>query len=122
MKKLSRWILSKVEEGIWRPLKESRGSVKFSHLFFVDDLLLFDEAGVDQIECIIKVLRSFCAALGQKINFYNSLVYFSPNIFEPVTLSVSNSMGIPMTSELGYYLGHHILHLGRNKEAHDLLL
>lgn len=40
MDPLSQWIISKVKQGVWNPLKTSKGGVKLLHLFFADDFLL----------------------------------------------------------------------------------
>lgn len=111
-----------MEQGAWKLLKTSRGGVKLLHLFFVDDLLLFVEVGHDQIKCIKDGLRSFCNASGQRKKFSKSLILFSPNTSEQVATSLSISIGIPRTLELGHYLGHHILHQGRNWVTHNNLL
>lgn len=52
----------------WRPLKTSRGGIKVSHFFFLDDLMLFVEANKEQVDCILEGLRDFCEASGQLIN------------------------------------------------------
>lgn len=82
MERLSRWIQTKVDEGAWRPLIASKGGIRVSHLFFDDDLLLFAEAGDDQVACIKEGLRKFCMALGQKTNFNKFLMFVSLNIFD----------------------------------------
>lgn len=41
MERLGHWIHSKVAEGTWRPMQDSRGGNRVSHLFFADDLMLF---------------------------------------------------------------------------------
>lgn len=43
---------------------------RVSHLFFIDDLLLFAEARDDQIDCIKEGLDLFYNASGQHINFF----------------------------------------------------
>lgn len=45
MERLSHWINSRVDVGLWKRLKMSRRSPIISHLLFVDDILFFDEAG-----------------------------------------------------------------------------
>lgn len=100
----------------------SRGGVKISHLFFTDDILLFTEAGEDQIDCIKDGLRRFCSATGQKINYNKSPMLISPNISDQVALRLSTSIGIPRPSELGRYLGDHILHHGNNGDALNQLV
>lgn len=39
---LSILILDKIADNTWKPVKASRSSPSFSHLFFTDDLILFD--------------------------------------------------------------------------------
>ncbi|KAL0013724.1 hypothetical protein SO802_000793 [Lithocarpus litseifolius] len=39
-------IEEKCSKGLWCPLKASRGNIKISHLFFIDDLILFAKARV----------------------------------------------------------------------------
>lgn len=109
MEQSSHWIRSKVENGTWRPLRASRGGVKVSHLFFADDLILFAQAGDDQNACIKDGQESFSRALGLRINFDKSLMFFSPNILEQEAARLSASMGIPKTTELGQYLGYQIV-------------
>lgn len=92
-----------------------------SYLFFADDILLFTEAWDDQVECIKEGLRSFCNISGQKINFNKSLIFFSSNLPKQVALSLSTGMGVPRALNLGFYLGHHIVHQGHNGRAHKLL-
>lgn len=103
-------------------MQASRSGIKISHLFFADDLLLFAEAQVSQAECILQGLQDFCKASGQLINFNKSSVYISPNVDEHKAHSLSASLGIPLTKEIGRYLGHYILHSGRNNTGHAKLL
>ena len=53
MEMLGRLIYSAVESGRWKPIKLSRAGPRLSHLFFVDDLILFIEALVDQIQVVM---------------------------------------------------------------------
>lgn len=121
MERFSKWILRKVEEGRWRPSKASGGGVRVSHLFFADDLFLFAEAREDQVDYMKDGLESFCCASGQKKFFDKSMIFFSPNILEQVASNLSTKMCAPRTSELGRYLGHHILHHGNNGRAYNQL-
>lgn len=66
LEQLSKWILGKVTEGRWRPVKLSRSRMIVSHLFFADDIILFAGASEDQIACIKEGLNSFCERRGNK--------------------------------------------------------
>lgn len=59
----------KVEDGSWKALKASRRGPRISHLFFADDLLVFAEAGDDQVDCIREGIELFCDASGLRVNF-----------------------------------------------------
>lgn len=96
--------------------------MKVSHLYFVDDLLLFTETGADQIDCIKEGLSCFCKVSGQKINFNKSLMFVSLNVDEQEALMLSRRVGIPRTEELGQYLGHQLIHKERNNGIRGRLL
>ena len=49
---------------------------------FSDDLILFAEASVEQIEVIKESLRQFCDMSGQKLNFQKSNICFSSIVKE----------------------------------------
>lgn len=119
---LGKWIHNKVEEGRCRPLKASRGGPKISYLFFADDLLLFLEGGIDQVACIKEGLELFCKASGQHVNCQKSLMFCSPNIHDQDASRMSANMGIPLTKEIGRYLGHIIQHTENNRHGHAMLL
>lgn len=79
-KRLSQWIKKKVDEGVWRPLEASKGGLKTWHMFIAYDLLLFAEAGDDQVNCIKNELKDFCRASSQRVNFSKFLM-FVPQTF-----------------------------------------
>lgn len=105
-----------------KSLKAFRGGVGTSHLVFADYLLLFAEAIEDQVACIKEILKSFCKASDPSINFNKSLIFISPNVSEHVAPRLSSGMGIPLTKDLGFYLGHHLVHRVRNNKGHNKLL
>ena len=47
-------------EGNWTLVKASGDNIGISHLFFVDDLMLFAKASEDNCETIKEVLECFC--------------------------------------------------------------
>ncbi|GLT56367.1 hypothetical protein SLA2020_294110 [Shorea laevis] len=122
MEKLSHKIQSHVQSRIWQPFKISRGGLELSHLFFVDDLMLFCTATQNQVDVVMDYLREFSMESRLDINLDKSKLYASQNIQRHVAASLSNACGIPLTSDLGVYLGVHILHGRQTKDTYKYLL
>lgn len=122
MDRLSQWIKMKVGKRRWKPLKASRGGVEISRLFFADDLLLFVEAREDQVDCIREGLTAFCKASEQKVNFDKSMIFIFSNVVEQEAEALCRRMGVPRTTELGRYLGHHLVQKGRNRYGYSEII
>ena len=60
MEVLGALIVEKCEEKLWDSMSASRGGVAFSHLFFVDDLVLFAKADVKNCIVVRDALDTFC--------------------------------------------------------------
>ncbi|GKV38629.1 hypothetical protein SLEP1_g46518 [Rubroshorea leprosula] len=114
MEKLSHMIMSRLQEHKWTPFRLSRGGLTLSHLFFADDLMLFGKASITQIETIIDCLSEFARRSRLEINLGKSKLFVSPNIQGQLANSFSSACGIPLTHDLGIYLGVPIIH-GRVK-------
>lgn len=65
MEYLGNLIEEKCSKGAWIPLKASCGKIKISHLFFVDDIILFAKVNREICEAIPDVLHTFCLESGQ---------------------------------------------------------
>lgn len=85
-------------------MKASRGGPAFSHLFFVDYLLLF--AKVDHINClaIMEGLDCFCTRFGQSASESKSRVYFSPYVDRDTQESLGDILGFRTSLAIGKYL------------------
>lgn len=105
----------------WKAIKTSRSGPKVSYLSFADDLLFFAEAGMNQVRCIKEGLEGFCNNSGQYINFTKSLLFVSLNIAEQEMKQLSKEFGVPLTKDLGSYLGHQLVHQGSNHKLHSRL-
>lgn len=68
MERFSHWIKSRVEASLWNSDKTSRGSPKISHLFYADDIILFEEANHSQVLLIKEALHCFLKASCQRTN------------------------------------------------------
>lgn len=60
MEKVSHLIQFVVEVGDWKPIRASQDGPFVSHLFFVDDHILFAEASCAQAKVLKKCMDHFC--------------------------------------------------------------
>ena len=105
MEFLGQLIEGKCNEKLWNPVKASRSEPSYSHLFFVNDLVLF--AKVNQANCIVirEVLDTFCEKSGQTISESKSRVFFSPNVDMESREDMCDLLGFRVTSSIRKYLG-----------------
>ena len=101
----------------WIPLKASKKNLGISHLFFVDDLMLFAKANKARAKSIKKVLSKFCKELGQLESAEKFRIYFSPNVPSNIRKDICDLLDIFETSSLGKYLGFPLKHkeVARNR-------
>lgn len=86
-------------------MKALRENIGISHLFFVDDLILFAKVSEKGSEAVKDVLNKFCKDSGQMISYEKSWICFSPNIPTNFKEKVCENLSIQATSNLGKYLG-----------------
>ena len=82
-----------------------RGCPNITHLFFVNDILLFCKASAQQCLELVQILNSYEVALGQKINGDKSSVFFSPNTPNDVKEEILSILGSMQCSQHRKYLG-----------------
>lgn len=68
LKRLAHLINQVVANHSWRPIQLKKDGPKLSHLFFANDLTLFAEANMKQVEVISQCLDRFCLASGQRVS------------------------------------------------------
>nr|KYP46734.1 Retrovirus-related Pol polyprotein LINE-1 [Cajanus cajan] len=110
MERLFHLITAAIETHHWKPVKLSRDGPPLSHLAFADDLVLFAEASLDQVEIIQSCLNHFSASSGQKVSMEKTRIFFSKNVPHTTREEISYSFGFQRTDNLGRYLGipsHH---------------
>ncbi|CAN0843862.1 Putative ribonuclease H protein At1g65750 [Linum grandiflorum] len=117
IQRLSNLIQFQVDRGAWKPIALARGSTKLSHTFFVDDLILFGEVSIAQAQIISECSDTFGALSGQSISKEKLKLFFSKNVGNQKQGDISATLGIPITQNLGRYLGIRILH-GRSTVTH----
>lgn len=84
-------------------------------LFFADDIVPFGEVTHRQARVIKKVIQEFCGISGQKIITYKSRIFVSPNVSQSLANALSSNFDIPITDDLGRYLGVPLLYKRVNK-------
>ena len=107
-------MIDKCEDKLWNPVLASQDGIALSHLFFVDDLVLFAKADQKNCVAIRDVLDSFCDMSGQKVSTQKSRVFFSPNLHIHERERLHDILGFRSTPNLGKYLGFLIKHMGIN--------
>lgn len=85
-----------------------------SHLFFVDDSLLFFKATDLEAQEIKNCLTCYSSASGQLVNYDKSSIMFSANTSPGLCLHVATVLGVTQSGDFGRYLGLPSF-LGRNK-------
>lgn len=98
-------ILESCDFGDWKPIKDGQSSLKFSHFFFVDDLVLFSSAFLSCARVVDEVLGKFFHSSGQKVSYLKSHVVFSPNVAPDLRLDIVRILNIREAKDLGKYLG-----------------
>lgn len=107
MEVLGQQIQQAVTNGQWKTIKLANDCPSISHLSFADDLLLVREASVEQARLMNSILTDFYSQSGQKINLSKLKIWMSLNVKHRVARLIRD---VPLTSNLGTYLGvplHH---------------
>lgn len=67
-------IKDEVQCGAWIPIKLNRYTPPISHIMFTDDLMLFGECSVRQVDTMKNVVDKFCNASGAKVSCAKSKI------------------------------------------------
>ena len=76
---LSALIKKASADGLLEGISVSRGGPCLSHLFFVDDNLIFCKATIEECEVLQRVMSKNEKASGQQLNRSKTSLFFSPN-------------------------------------------
>lgn len=64
----------------WKPIYINRIAPPISHIFFADDLVLFGDCSVGQIEVMLECLDKFCSSSREKVSKEKTKVFFSKKV------------------------------------------
>ncbi|KAH1098440.1 hypothetical protein J1N35_015361 [Gossypium stocksii] len=103
-------IRKEMELGNWDPIRLSRRGPAISHLFFVDNLVIFCKANRTQAQRLDFILKQFCEFSGHKISIRKSNIFFSKTTSGDVRNQIIQMFGFQEVQNLGKYLGVPLLH------------
>ncbi|KAL5551657.1 hypothetical protein UlMin_001833 [Ulmus minor] len=99
-------LLAKAElDGRLKGLKFGSNGVSVSHLLFADDSFMFLAANRSNFGVLYDILRLYCAASGQLVNFDKSEICFGRHVFLPVQQDLANLFGVRLVDCHDKYLG-----------------
>lgn len=109
------------KDGLIQGARVCRGGPRVTHLFFVDDSIIFGEANEDGCRIMKGFLDDYEKALGQKINLDKSQIFFSSNCPEDTRDLLTNYLGVRSVTSMEKYLGLPTMVRRRKKEAFQRL-
>lgn len=107
---MSHIINTAVREGNLKGVKLSRNGPTITHLLFADDMVLFLEAEESQVSTMMDCLNKFCSCSGQKVSLMKSQMFVSNDVNCDLVDRMSAIAGVPITKDLGRYLGVPSIH------------
>lgn len=105
LQRLSSTISEAVNKNTWQQFSIGKNKEAFSHLFFIDDIILFRETNDCTLNTVVKTLESFRILSGLECNPLKCKILFSNNTSKGTILKFSFSHNIDATNDLGTYLG-----------------
>lgn len=110
VERLAHLIQLVVQQKEWKPIKLTRMGPPISHLFFVDDLFIFGEASIRQMEVVVSCLNLFCDASSDKVSKEKMRLFVSKNVHHSRVQKLCHFSRFQRSSELGKYLGVPLLY------------
>ena len=74
-------------------------------IFFIDDLILFAKASLNQVKTIKTCLDVFFVPFRQRVSKEKSRVFFSRNMNHSYARDINSKLCFSITNDLGKYLG-----------------
>lgn len=87
------------------PFMEGPNGPMVSHLLFVDDCILLDQANVSTATIYASIIQNYCQASRQKVNLQKSMMCFSPKTSSTIREAILDTFGILNQSDRLSYLG-----------------
>lgn len=111
-----------MDNDLWKPIQVGRRGPKLSHLSFANDLILFAEAPIDQVEVIYAFLDFFCNCSSEKVSINKTRIFFSRNMNWRIREDISQGLGFQSRNDLGKYLMIKLFHSRMAKNSYNHIL
>ena len=113
---LNRLLVQAARNSSIRGYSLCKNGPQITHLFFVDDILLFCRARTEELQVIQKILSVYEKALGQQVNRGKTTLFFSKVVTEETKREILTFLGVSKIKEYEKYLGL-LAVVGREKKA-----
>ena len=111
---LSKMVIEHVARGDLQGTRLAKSCPILSHCFFADDSMFFLGATKKNCDTFKSILEEYCMASGQRVNLDKSCLFVSPKVSKETKEMIGQTLGNPLDSSPGKYLGLPIL-WGRSK-------
>lgn len=119
---LSKLLNKAIKENRLSAIKLNTSCPTLSHLFFVDDAILFLNANKEECDQVLKILEIYNNASGQLVNFSKFGISFSSNATDGIESDICSLIGMPQLSKKVKYLGLPVFWGNSKAEAYNFLL
>lgn len=109
-------IQKATEKGDIQGVSICRNGPKLTHLFFVDDSLLFCKATTHDCQKVMEILLSYEKVSGQKLNRDKTVLFFIKSNPSEMQRQIMGALGVIELKQYEEYLGFPAM-VGRNKRA-----
>lgn len=92
------------------------------HLFFVDDLVLFGEATLENAGVMKSIINEFSQYFGHEVNRGKSKLFFSADTDGEIRTNIGNFLGFQITADLESYLGVPLFHTRTKKSPFQFIV
>lgn len=103
---LSRLLARAKQNGLISGVKVSQLSPKVTHLMYVDDLVIYSKATMEEAGAVSQCLQQYCNWTGQVIIWHKSAIHFNSNTNASVRNEICCLLGIRECQHKDSYLGH----------------
>ncbi|KAH1065142.1 hypothetical protein J1N35_030129 [Gossypium stocksii] len=106
----------------WTPILLSRTGLNLSHLFFADDLVIFNHIDLFYSGLLKDYLSNFCELSGHNVNARKTNVFFSSGVNESLRNTLNGILGFQEVNDFGHYLEVPLFHRTVTNSILDFLV